>query len=80
MISGINLTAGQTTSAPGVKFVSGDINSDNELNLLDYNIFISCFGGKACDKKQQADLNLDGKIDEVDLNILYTQFATRKGE
>jgi hypothetical protein len=60
--------------------ISGDVNSDNQLNLVDYNIFLTCFGNKQCNTKTQADLNMDGKVDEVDLNILYDQFATRQGD
>ena len=79
-INGITLTTGRTTAVPLTKLVSGDINEDNQLNLFDYNIMLSCYGTKQCSQKSQADLNSDGKVDELDLNIMYSAFATRLGD
>lgn len=79
-ITGISLQIRETTQAPPTTLISGDLDQTNELNLLDYNIMLACYGDKACDKKTQADLNLDGKVDELDLNILYFEFATRQGD
>jgi hypothetical protein len=78
--NGVNLVAGQTTTVPIMRLVSGDLNSDNQLNLLDYNTLLSCYGNKSCAQKTKADLNLDTKVDEADINILYTAFATREGD
>lgn len=63
-----------------LSLVSGDLDQNNELNLLDYNTLLSCYGAKSCGEKEKADLNLDGKVDEKDLNILYAEFATREGD
>ncbi len=79
-INGITLQNGGTPSTPVTKLVSGDLNQDNILNLLDYNIMISCYGTKSCSQKTQSDLNVDGKVDEQDLNILYSEFSTRNGD
>ena len=75
-----NITSGQTYNAPEASLVSGDIIQDNEINLLDYNALLSCFGAQACATKVQADLNDDDKVEELDLNILYAGFAKRKGD
>lgn len=75
-----NIVAGQTSPASQVKLVPGDLDQNNELNLFDYNMMLSCYGASKCDKKTQADLNIDGKVDEVDLNILYAGFANRAGD
>ena len=75
-----NITSGQTYKAPEATLVSGDIIQDNEINLLDYNALLSCFGTQACATKVQADLNDDDKVEELDLNILYAGFAKRVGD
>lgn len=74
------ISTGQTTNLPSTKLVTGDLNQDNILNLIDYNIMISCYGDKSCSQKEASDLNIDGKVDEKDLNILYNGFATRQGD
>lgn len=75
-----NLTPGSQTSLPPLELVLGDIDQDNQISLVDYNMLISCFGQNICTQKIQADLNLDGKIDETDLNLLYNSFKTRLGQ
>ncbi|MBI4091899.1 MAG: hypothetical protein HY427_01695 [Candidatus Levybacteria bacterium] len=75
-----NIILGQTYNAPEAALVPGDIIQDNEINLLDYNALLSCYGAKTCTTKVQADLNDDNKVDEVDLNILYAGFARRVGD
>lgn len=74
------LAAGQTTTLGAATLASGDLSGDNTLDLADYNIFLSCYGTKSCSQKQQADLNLDGKADETDLNIFYANLANREGD
>jgi hypothetical protein len=86
-MNGLNLTSGQTTSTPELKLVLGDLNGDNRLDLLDYNLFLVCYvvdflssGGLSCKEGQKADLNMDGKIEEIDLNIFYSVLKTRTGD
>ncbi len=76
----ITLTPGVLTTIPVMELILGDLDQDNRIGLLDYNILISCYGSKQCAQKAQADLNLDGKVDELDLNILYASFRTREGD
>ncbi len=71
---------GKTATIPPFELVLGDIDQDNSINLLDYNYLLECFGGKSCIRPLQSDLNLDGKIDELDLNLLYASFAKRQGD
>ncbi len=72
--------SGQVTNIPEVTVVTGDLNQDNQLNLQDYNIFVSCFGTRRCLLKEIADLNLDGKVGNIDLNIFYSALANREGD
>jgi hypothetical protein len=65
---------------------AGDINDDNKLDIGDYNQIVSCYGAKkntsSCTNSAAADLNDDGNIDGIDLNIFITglSFAHREGD
>lgn len=77
------VTAGVTNTLPQVPLISGDINNDNKLDMLDYNILVSCFGSKinsdGCGgKKVDADLNDDGLIDGIDYNLFIGGIKTAK--
>jgi hypothetical protein len=76
----VNIAPNTTTTLSKISLTSGDIDQNNQLNLFDYNIMISCYGAKQCPQKEAADLNIDGKVDELDLNILYDAFSTRQGD
>lgn len=75
-----SISAGTTNKLAAAKLINGDLNGDNVINLLDYNGMISCVGGRPCPQKNLADLNLDGKVDELDLNVLYSHFVAREGD
>lgn len=73
------INSGQNSTNPAT-IITGDLNQDNILNLLDYNLIISCFGNKSCSQKTNADLNMDGKVNEIDLNIFYSGLTSRSGD
>ncbi len=77
-----NLSPDRDTAMPAVTLVSGDINEDNQINLADYNIILSCINNNGCDnvKKRLTDLNDDGKTDETDLNIMFAGLSKRSGD
>jgi len=73
----------QSFTAPQVMMVPGDVIRDNEINLLDYNMMISCLQSTNCSiglPSSMFDFNDDGIIDEVDLNILLSSFSKRLGD
>ena len=76
----ITIQKGTNTTVPITRLISGDLNQDNEISLLDYNIMLTCLLNSSCEEKFVADLNDDGKVSEVDLNILYAGFARRIGD
>lgn len=83
LASGSAITAGVTNTIPEVRLVSGDINGDNKIDILDYNILVGCFGGKinteSCGtKKVDADLNDDSLVDGVDYNLFILGLKTAK--
>lgn len=90
---------GTTNIVPQTKLIAGDFNSDNVINLLDYNMLISCIKNPSCNptlpspsgppqldivytaqEKDVFDMNDDGKVEELDLNILYAGFRSREGD
>ncbi len=99
-VKNLKITAGEDFTIPKTKLITGDLNQDNQLNLLDYTAMISAIqasaptpttgtlGSKttvsshatASTPMSAADLNMDGEVDEVDLNILYAQFQARSGD
>lgn len=68
-LSSVQMRAGDL--APGAK-------GDNYINIIDYNALIGCLPGApsgACFNRDYADLNDDGKVDQIDLDILLLNFG-----
>lgn len=70
---------------PSISLVAGDVNGDNTLNTVDYNLVQACYSTRttsACtsNAKKLADLNDDGTIDAVDLNIFLREYSTKNGD
>ncbi len=68
-------------SLPQVALTNGDVNNDNQLDLLDYNDLLACFGTKAttCTNSATADLNDDGVVDGIDYNLFLRELSVQKG-
>ncbi len=63
--------------------IPGDINNDNIVNLLDYNLFIECYratGTCNAANKTLSDLNDDSLVNSEDLLILTRSFEIRNGD
>lgn len=63
------------TKLPLIELISGDINDDGKIDLLDYNALRGCFNGRICSKKLLVDFNDDGLVEERDVNILLRGIA-----
>lgn len=81
------ITLGQTTTIPQMRLFSGDIDrsgsSDNDMTIDDYIMFMACFRElEICtpEAKIRADLDDNGQIDVIDLNIMQRTFASREGD
>src|SRR3989344_3297418 len=65
-----NITSGTTHQAPVAALVSGDVNQDNEINLTDYTLMISCLQNPSCNTEFNpgdftssiADFSMDRKL------------------
>lgn len=80
-----NITAGQTVTLPTQTLVTGDINNDDSLSILDYNILIGCYSdfGPAASCTDtlhaQADLTDDGSVNQFDYNLFLRDFSVQSG-
>lgn len=77
MITTINPSI--STVLPELQLIAGDINNDNQITLLDHNALISCLPTSSCSGVVY-DLNLDGKVDVVDYNVLLYSFKNVGGD
>ena len=93
LIPGIqNVTAGQPYNVSAVNLVTGDINGDNAINILDYNILISCFSDPTqtvdshalCNSNAQyavlSDLEDNGVVNQFDYNLILREFSVQNGD
>lgn len=78
----ITVAQGQAITLPSISVVSGDINNDNLINILDYNDFNNCFESKfttsSCINKN-SDVNDDGKVDGIDYNLFLRELSVQRG-
>lgn len=81
------VTSGQTITIPEVSLVAGNINNDNQVDILDYNLLTDCFGSKqtspSCtihptSTSSGADLNDDGVVDAADYNLFLRELSVQK--
>lgn len=88
LITGIQtITAGKDNVLPVVAQVTGDIDNDNKLNILDYNLLLDCYSDlaeavdcKSAYKKNETDINDDGLCNQIDYNLFLREIATQPGE
>jgi hypothetical protein len=87
-IPGIQLiSAGQAYPIQGtVSLITGDVNNDNILNILDFNLISDCYSDLAparnCTdptKKQQTDITDDGSVNQFDYNLFIRELSVRSG-
>lgn len=80
----LTVTNNKNYTLPLVTLFPGDVNDDNVLNILDYNSIVACFGNRqtssTCENKVKSDLNDDGRIDGVDINLFVRSLAVRQGD
>lgn len=82
----LTLTKDQSNNLSQATLIAGDINGDNSLSNLDYNIIIGCYSdilpARDCDvtRKAKADLSDDGKVDQNDYNLFMRELSVQQGE
>jgi hypothetical protein len=79
----------QTTivnALPEEALIAGDVNNDNILNILDFNVISDCYSDLAparnCNdiKKQQTDITDDGAVNQFDYNLFIRELSVRSGQ
>lgn len=87
LIPGIqNIIPGQNNNIQQISLIAGDTNTDNILNILDYNLLVDCYSdiapALACnaDGKLSADLNDDGNVNQTDYNLFLRELSVQNGQ
>ncbi|MBI4084345.1 MAG: VWA domain-containing protein [Candidatus Levybacteria bacterium] len=82
-----NIKNGQAYTVPKFQMVAGDVNNDNVLNVLDYNILTDCYSDLkqplSCpdlNKKFISDLTDNGKVDAFDYNLFIRELSVQQGD
>lgn len=81
------ITAGTDNIITPVALVAGDIDNNNVLNILDYNLLLNCYSDltaavdcPSLSSKDNADLNDDGKVNQDDYNLFLRELSTQPGQ
>ena len=82
-----NVASGGALDLQTITLVSGDVNNDNKLDILDYNILYGCYTSdlmptpKNCDSSNaaKADLTDEGKVNLFDLNLFIRELSVQSG-
>ncbi len=87
-IAGIqNIASSGANILPAIALVTGDIDDNNKLDILDYNALIGCYTdllpapscvGQA--KQLATDINDDGLVNQTDYNLFLREIANQPGE
>jgi hypothetical protein len=86
LISGIQtITPLQNNVMPAATLIAGDVNSDNAINILDYNLLVGCYSDLlppvSCTEttKVLSDLNDDGFVNQFDYNMFLREISVQAG-
>lgn len=71
------LTAKEVNVMPPLTLSQGDLDGNNQIDLADFNVFMSCFETD-CDDPF-SDINDDGIVNAFDFNLMRENFASREG-
>lgn len=81
------INSGQKNKITAVPLVAGDVNNDNKLNILDYNLILDCYSDLsaaancvAAEKSIKSDLNDDDAVNQVDYNLFLREISTQPGQ
>jgi hypothetical protein len=84
----VSTSPGSTIILPETKLVTGDINDDNKLNIIDYNDIIACFNdltpSESCPypitpQSFGANINDNGQIGGGDYNLFLRELINQHG-
>ncbi len=82
----INTTPGVTIQLPQTRLIVGDINGDNKINILDYNLLMNCYSdflpAKQCTTQNKifSDLTDDTYVNQLDYNLFIRELTNYPGQ
>lgn len=80
----VTISAGETVSLPPVTLITGDIDNDNQLTILDYTQILDCYSviqaAKNCndEKLKLTDLTDDGIVNQFDYNLFIRNLINKQ--
>lgn len=80
------ITQSQINQISQAALVVGDINGDNSINILDYNLLLSCTHDfsptppSTCANEAQTDLDDSGSTNSIDVNLFLRELSNRTGQ
>jgi hypothetical protein len=87
LVPGIqSITANQQNQMPQVSLVSGDLNNDNLVNILDYNLLMGCYSDLvpatncAAGDAVRSDITDDSAVNQFDYNLFLREITTKGGQ
>jgi len=80
------LTGEENQILPSLELIAGDIDNNNKIDILDYNTLLDCYSdlvnaSASCStqKKEAADINDDGLVNQSDYNLFLREILTQPG-
>lgn len=80
------ITALSEATIPTVTLIAGDLNGDNKIDTLDYNMLMGCysdiFPATFCDMNRlnKSDLSGDGRVNIQDYNLFLREIIVQNGD
>jgi hypothetical protein len=77
---------GESNTLPVAILVAGDTNTDNRLNIIDYNVIRDCYSdtqpARNCnaERKLASDINDDGNVNQKDYNLFLRELSVQNGD
>ncbi len=81
----VELRGSEPATIGETALVTGDVDNDNRLSILDYNQITDCYSDLAparnCDasKKERTDITDDGKVNQFDYNLFLRELKVQPG-
>jgi hypothetical protein len=81
----VHLKPDSANNLTPVALVTGDVNGDNTINILDYNLLVDCYSdllpAVSCtpENKIKTDLNDNGDVNQFDYNLFLREVTVQSG-